>query len=98
VHAGCTHVATAEFDFYRIPAGNEFEGCGAKYLSEALQHNSTLIQLYVCGAYRIPIEKPTDSNIYTDNQLRAEGVKYLSEALKFNTTLLHLNLQCKCFA
>ena len=66
--------------------GNNIGADGAKYLSDALLHNSSLQQLNLGGIFHLIL--------LLDNRIGASGAKSLSDALLQNSSLQQLDLEC----
>ena len=74
-----------------IYSDNIIDAEGAKYLSNSLQYNSSLLALNLRCFLFCLID-------YSVNHIGAKGAKYLSNSLQYNSSLLALNLYCFLFA
>ena len=67
-------------------SGNNIGDEGAKYLSNTLQYNASLLVLVLsCFLFWF-------FHYYSGNNIGTEGARYLSNALQYNASLLALNL------
>ena len=75
---------------------NDIRNEGARYLAEALQHNTVTYNLHIYDYYTQSLyffQTLTQLSLIW-NEILVEGARYLGEALQQNTVIFHIHIYC----